>query len=43
MTKQEAVAILMLSPLYFRQAVAERKALLDEFYKVLNQAHKGDR
>ena len=43
MSKQEAVAILMLSPFYFRQAVAERKVLLDEFYQVSNQAKKGDR
>lgn len=31
MTARKAIRILMLSPLYFRLSLAERKLLLDEF------------
>jgi len=36
MTRQQAVRILMMSPLYFRLALTERKILLNEFIKDLN-------
>ena len=35
MTKQEALKILMLSPIYFRLSLAARKSLLDEFCRNL--------
>lgn len=33
MTKRRALQILMLSPIYFRMSLAERKELVDEFCK----------
>jgi len=36
MSRQHALHILMLSPIYFRLALMERKVLLDEFLRVLN-------
>lgn len=38
MTSQEAIRILMLSPLYFKIPPADRKKLVEEYCEFFNQA-----
>ena len=40
MTAQEAVSILMLSPVYFRLDIAQRKQLVKEYRTLYRQIHR---
>ena len=37
MTNQEAIGILMLSPLYFKMSPADRKELVEEYCDIFNK------